>query len=124
MISHVNSDLLRILCLTADLSSMVIAERILVKHTKIISAFSFRFWFQPEIIARHGYPIETHEVTTEDGYILNLFRIPYGKEGKPKLQGPPVLLQHGIAENSVIFVYIGNQSLGKQIMLCSTVKVE
>nr|CAD7603633.1 unnamed protein product [Timema genevievae] len=33
----------------------------------------------PELIAKKGYPAETHTVTTEDGYILTLHRIPYGK---------------------------------------------
>ena len=29
-----------------------------------------------EIVERHGYLFESHEVTTEDGYILTLHRIP------------------------------------------------
>lgn len=33
----------------------------------------------PEMVAREGYPVETHVVITEDGYILTLHRIPYGK---------------------------------------------
>jgi hypothetical protein len=34
---------------------------------------------QPVMVAREGYPIETHTVTTEDCYILQMHRIPYGK---------------------------------------------
>ncbi|XP_030765384.1 lipase 3-like [Sitophilus oryzae] len=34
-----------------------------------------------EQVKRHGYPIDIHEVITEDGYILSLFRIPYGIRG-------------------------------------------
>ncbi|XP_069183892.1 lipase 3 isoform X6 [Procambarus clarkii] len=32
----------------------------------------------PELIKANGYPAETHHVTTEDGYILELHRIPCG----------------------------------------------
>ena len=35
--------------------------------------------FQPQIIMRWGYPAMIYDVTTEDGYILELHRIPYGK---------------------------------------------
>ncbi|RXG54876.1 Gastric triacylglycerol lipase, partial [Armadillidium vulgare] len=35
----------------------------------------------PEIIQSFGYPAEVHHVTTEDGYILELHRIPYGVDG-------------------------------------------
>lgn len=30
----------------------------------------------PELIIRAGYPVETHQVVTGDGYILSLHRIP------------------------------------------------
>lgn len=29
-----------------------------------------------------GYPGESHSVTTRDGYVLGLQRIPYGRTGK------------------------------------------
>ena len=46
--------------------------------------------------------METHTVLTEDGYILGLVRIPGTKLGeRPKtMNGPPVLLQHGIIDSS------------------------
>ncbi|XP_073841152.1 lipase 3-like [Musca autumnalis] len=54
-----------------------------------------------ERVRVHGYPAESHFVTTPDGYVLNLFRIPYSH----KLQNqnsyrPAILLQHGLFSNS------------------------
>ena len=34
-----------------------------------------------KIVKDYGYPFEQHYVTTSDGYILKLFRIPHGKHG-------------------------------------------
>ncbi|XP_044267833.1 lipase member K-like isoform X3 [Tribolium madens] len=56
-----------------------------------------------EIIKRHGFPFESHQVITEDGYKLGLFRI--------KNSGRPVFLQHGIACTCLSFLSIGNNSL-------------
>lgn len=66
--------------------------------------------FQPQIIARHGYPSESHIIVTEDGYLLQLHRIPCSKSKKC---GPPVFLQHGLLGSSADWVINGNNSLGK-----------
>ncbi|XP_057445669.1 triacylglycerol lipase 2-like [Lotus japonicus] len=46
----------------------------------------------------HGYECHEHEVTTEDGYILSLQRIPEGraKTGGNVTKKEPVIVQHGI----------------------------
>ena len=60
----------------------------------------------------HGYHVEVHSVLTEDGYVLGLHRIPYGKN-RQKGPRPPILLQHGIMCNSGDWILPGpNQSLG------------
>jgi hypothetical protein len=43
------------------------------------------------IVSDMGYIIEQHYVTTSDGYILTMFRIPHGKFSN--VTGPPVILQ-------------------------------
>lgn len=75
----------------------------------------------PELIKAAGYPVETHTVTTADGYILTLHRIPSGKkeslfnknlkkyfQSKNKLMrsatSEPVFLQHGLLSGSACWV--------------------
>jgi len=47
-----------------------------------------------EIVTSKGYPLETHEVITEDGYILTLFRL-YDKQ-KDRNKKKVVYFQHGL----------------------------
>ena len=52
---------------------------------------------------------------TEDGYILELHRIPHGKSQSTyaKPYGKPVLLQHGLVSSSVMWIAApSNRSLG------------
>ncbi|PRQ22773.1 putative triacylglycerol lipase [Rosa chinensis] len=50
------------------------------------------------LVETRGYICQEHHVTTEDGYILGLLRIPHGRSGSKSTrdQKPPVLLQHGL----------------------------
>jgi pimeloyl-ACP methyl ester carboxylesterase len=61
-----------------------------------------------ELVNARGYQIESHEVTTADGYILTMFRIPSSLSASK-----PVILQHGLLDSS--YTWINNyadQSLG------------
>lgn len=66
---------------------------------------------QGEIIKGHGYPFESYEIVTKDGYILTLFRVPHnGSNFGEKKQ--VVFLQHGLSVDSSCFLYLGAQSSG------------
>ncbi|CAD7078754.1 unnamed protein product [Hermetia illucens] len=56
----------------------------------------------PDLIRKYQYPVEVHNVTTDDGYILQVFRIP-----KPDQQ--PVLLMHGLLDTSDTWILMGPQ---------------
>ena len=60
-----------------------------------------------------GYPSQTHTITTEDCYILEMHRIPHGK-GMTKATKPPILLVHGLLGSSADWVMgIPEKYLGK-----------
>ncbi|XP_063358669.1 lipase 3-like isoform X1 [Cydia amplana] len=57
------------------------------------------------LIRKYGYPCEIHRVYTEDGYILELHRIPHGRENGTKPGPRPVVfLQHGLLSSSAEWV--------------------
>ena len=56
----------------------------------------------PEIIQNYGYKCEVQQVTTSDGYKLQLHRIPHGKHGASGPR-PVVLLVHGLLQSSASF---------------------
>ena len=58
---------------------------------------------QTEIIEAMGYPTEIHHVTTSDGYILELHRIPHGINGSSE-DRPVALLQHCFLCSSADYV--------------------
>lgn len=71
-------------------------------------------FFQPDFIEKNGYHAETHEIVTEDGYILTLHRIPkLGLSASP----PVVFVQHGISGSSDNWVLGGPRSLRKYLSL-------
>ena len=58
-----------------------------------------------EIVRLHGYPIEEHLVTTKDGFVLMIHRIPHGQTGiQDPTPRPPVLLMHGFLMSSEVWV--------------------
>ncbi|KAK9507271.1 hypothetical protein O3M35_007170 [Rhynocoris fuscipes] len=75
---------------------------------------------QLELIRKYGYPAEKHKVITDDGYILTIHRIPYGRSNTTASKGkrPPILLQHCILCSSAVFVLTGpEKGLGKNYLI-------
>ncbi|XP_059046419.1 lipase 1-like [Achroia grisella] len=63
----------------------------------------------PGLIEKYGYPVEIHNVITEDGYVLELHRIPHGRDqyNVRDPNKPIVLVQHGLCSSSADFVVMG-----------------
>lgn len=53
---------------------------------------------------KYGYPVDEHDVITEDGYILKLFRIKGNRR-------TPVLFMHGLLASADVFILRGSNSL-------------
>ncbi|CAH0547939.1 unnamed protein product [Brassicogethes aeneus] len=49
-----------------------------------------------EYVASFGYPIESYDIETKDGYFLKIHRIPYGRHSQNTTNRPPVILMHGL----------------------------
>ena len=67
---------------------------------------------QIELIKSRGYPAETHKVKTADGYILDLHRIPNGKNKTPAdkknetIHKPAVFLLSGHLLSSAAWIIL------------------
>lgn len=89
---------------TIDPYALDDAARAEVENTNRIS-------FVPDRVKRSGYPVEDHEVVTDDGYILHLFRIPHGiKSPQTNQTRPPVLLMHGLFDSSNCWIVLGPEN--------------
>lgn len=71
------------------------------------------------MIRRAGYPAEAHVITTEDGYLLTLHRIPGGNDSLP------VLLLHAFVCSSADWVILGkDKALGTNLYLIPKRRLE
>lgn len=50
----------------------------------------------PDLVKYDNYPVEVHNVTTSDGYILSLFRIPLNNSCEPDESKVPHIFMHGL----------------------------
>ncbi|RVE50819.1 hypothetical protein evm_004568 [Chilo suppressalis] len=58
-----------------------------------------------QLTAKYGYPFEEHSVTTEDGYIIKLHRIPCGRNNETN--NLTIFLMHGFVDSSDSWVLQG-----------------
>jgi hypothetical protein len=68
------------------------------------------------------YPLEEHFVTTADGFVLRVFRIPHGianhsigAGAAPVAPRPVALLQHALMDSSAGWVLLGRRALAFQL---------
>lgn len=76
---------------------------------------------QVQIIQSRGYPVEINTVVTEDGYILEVHRIPHGKGQLTNANiplGKPVFIQHGLGTSDIDWVISpSDRNLGREMLL-------
>ncbi|KAA8526557.1 hypothetical protein F0562_008240 [Nyssa sinensis] len=56
------------------------------------------------MVETQNYVCQEHTVTTRDGYILSMQRIPVGQSGGTPGNRPPVLLQHGLLMDGITWL--------------------
>ncbi|XP_069359251.1 lipase 1-like [Maniola hyperantus] len=62
----------------------------------------------PDLVRKYNYPFEEHTVTTEDGYILGIHRIPHGRDSNNRPGNKPVaFLMHGLLASSADYITMG-----------------
>ncbi|KAL0892713.1 hypothetical protein ABMA27_014430 [Loxostege sticticalis] len=63
----------------------------------------------PDLVAKYGYPVESHNVETQDGYGLTMHRIPHGRDSHNKSDPnkPIVFLMHGLLSSSADYLLLG-----------------
>lgn len=62
---------------------------------------------------KYGYTAEVHQVTTDDGYILELHRISDGPKNSPTKNRKKVcFLQHGVMDSSAGLFSSSNHTFG------------
>ncbi|RXG72728.1 Lipase 3 [Armadillidium vulgare] len=79
---------------------------------KLKSIYDYEDFTVPEIIQSFGYPAETHHVTTEDGYILGLHRIPYDEIGT---YDDPAAIDYALSVTGQDQIYYVGFSMGTTV---------
>ncbi|KAG6464956.1 hypothetical protein O3G_MSEX014834 [Manduca sexta] len=78
----------------------------------VVGAACFDLFDTENLIKSEGYHTETHYVTTSDGYILQVNRIPYRRHERSshKHNRPVVFLMHGLLAASNSYVLLGHEN--------------
>ncbi|XP_060519793.1 lipase 1-like [Cylas formicarius] len=77
---------------------MVSIQQVILMVLNYIVNQPYRFVSHPDsglslerLLEKYGYPLETHEITTEDGYVLTAHRIPRGQGSNHTNQYPIII---------------------------------
>jgi pimeloyl-ACP methyl ester carboxylesterase len=87
--------------------SVVLVVGLLALTSASINTEAFRgvdpdaFLSFEDLCSKYGFKVESHAVTTQDGYILKMFHIGAGQSCST---GVPVLFQHGLLDSSDTFI--------------------
>jgi lysosomal acid lipase/cholesteryl ester hydrolase len=68
-----------------------------------------------ERVQSFGFKSEEHSVTTQDGYILTIFRIPGRLDDQSKHKKHPVYFQHGLVDSADSWILRGMDSVGMSL---------
>lgn len=79
-------------------------------------------------MTKYGYSMEIHDIVTEDGYALQLHRIPRGRDDENEVRfkiRTPILLVHGLAGSSADWVLMGpKMSLGMLMQIFGLLNIK
>lgn len=80
-----------------------------IASSELLSVHLPIFFFQAAFTGKYGYPLELHELVTDDGYILTMHRIPRGRNNTSSGSNNkyPVLLVHGACGCVENFIVLG-----------------
>ncbi|KAF7831729.1 triacylglycerol lipase 2-like [Senna tora] len=102
-----------ILVITILFSGLILAA---TRRTKLVSAITTTttaLAISPSddgicssMVKSQGYACEEHLVTTQDGYILSMQRIPVGQSRGSLGNRPPILLQHGLFMDGITWLLL------------------
>ncbi|KAI5340228.1 hypothetical protein L3X38_019502 [Prunus dulcis] len=81
---------------TLLLLALLCVSAVAATRTKLNSINNLDDGICKSMVETQGYTCQEHELTTADGYILGLQRIPNGRSCNETAEKLPVLLQHGV----------------------------
>ncbi|KAL6287270.1 hypothetical protein ACE6H2_011660 [Prunus campanulata] len=81
---------------TLLLLALLCVSAVAATRTKLNSINNLDDGICKSMVETKGYTCQEHKITTADGYILGLQRIPNGRSGNETADKLPVLLQHGV----------------------------
>jgi hypothetical protein len=76
----------------------------------------FKLTYSEKVI-NAGFEFEEHKIITGDGYILTAWRIPRKKGTDRLIKNPPIVLQHGLMDDSWTWLALNNSTYCLGILL-------